>query len=119
MNAFIAGDDVALGEHRLAAVEIGDEAAGLANEYETCRHVPRRKIALPESVEPSRRDIGEIESRRAEAPQAGNLVLNGQHFSPVKIQVTASVMRQPAGDHSFVHTRSRGDAQTLVVEESA
>ena len=65
-----------LGEHGVAAVEVGDEAAGLAHQQDAGRDVPRREVALPIAVEPAGRDQGEIERRRAEAAQPGDLVLD-------------------------------------------
>src|SRR5262249_36928153 len=40
MHGLVAGDDVALGEHRIAAVEVAHVAAGLAHDNGAGRHVP-------------------------------------------------------------------------------
>src|SRR4030088_1796337 len=48
-----AGNDSSGLEHVLAAVEIGDEASGLAHQCDSRRHVPGREAALPVGVEPA------------------------------------------------------------------
>src|SRR5581483_10264610 len=92
------GGDVALGEHDVMAIEIGDEAAGLAHQNYACRHIPRREVPLPISIEASRRDPGEIERRGAETAQPGEVLLRGGDFAPGEGEVAAAVMRQSTGD---------------------
>jgi len=44
-----------------SAVGPSHDAARFANEQCACRDVPRRELQLPEAVEPSSRDVREIE----------------------------------------------------------
>ena len=73
MYGFVSGHNVAAVEHRLAAVEVGGEAARLADEEQAGGHVPGRKAALPEAVEAAGRHPGEVERGRAEAADARHL----------------------------------------------
>src|SRR4051794_23475337 len=86
----VAGNDMLLGEHGVGAVDIGDEAAGLAQDDDAGRDVPRRDIALPIAVEPSGRDEGHVERRGAESPQPRNLVLDSGQFTEPQVEVAAA-----------------------------
>ena len=50
----------------IAAVEVGDKAAGLAHQDDARRHIPGLKVALPVAVEPAGGDPGEVERGGAE-----------------------------------------------------
>ena len=119
LDGLVAGDDVALGEHVVAAVAIGDEAAGLAHQDEPGRDVPGLDIALPIAVEPAGGDPGEIERGGAEAAQAGDLLLHGAGFLARQREVAAADMRQAAGDHGVGKPLAAGDADALLVQEGA
>ena len=119
VHGLVAGDDVAAGEHGVAAVEIGDEAAGLAHQDDAGRHVPGREAALPVGVEAAGRDPGEIERGRAEAAQARDLVLHGGRSRGGRARDRRGRVRQPAGDDRVGEPLARGDAQAPVVEEGA
>ncbi len=119
VHGVVAGDDLALGENGVVAVEIGDEAAGFAHQDNARGHVPRRQVALPISIEPSGRDPGEIESGGAVTAQAGEMLLRGGDFLAPEREIAAAVMRQPAGDDGLGEPLPSGDADALVVEESA
>ena len=82
MHGLVAGDDVACGEHRVAAVGIADEAAGFAHQEHAGGEVPRREVALPIGIEAAGGDPGEIERRGAEAAQAGEVLLRGGDLTP-------------------------------------
>ena len=103
----------------VAAVEIGDEAAGLAHQEEAGGDVPRREVALPIGVEAAGRDPGEIERRRAEAAQARDLRLHRGNLLAEQREVAAAEMRQPAGDDRVGEPLPRRDPQAPVVEEGA
>src|SRR5262249_38050853 len=61
LHGLVAGEDLALGEQLVAAVEIAGESAGLAHDDQPARDVPGRQVALPVGVEPAGRHPGEIE----------------------------------------------------------
>ena len=84
---------------RVAAVDVGDEAAGLAHQQDARGHVPGRQIALPIAVEPAGRDEGQVERGRAEPAQPRDLVLDGAKLAQPERQIAAAVVRQAAGDH--------------------
>src|SRR5262249_28037072 len=81
VQEFIAGNDLAPGERAVAAIEVRSEAAGFPDHQDAGRHVPGRKVALPERVEPPGGDPGKIERSSAKPPQAGNLVLNSRELA--------------------------------------
>src|SRR6185312_901727 len=62
-----AGHDVAAGEKVLAAVEVSDDAAGLAQQQDAGADIPRREAELEEAVIHPGRRVGEVERRRAAA----------------------------------------------------
>ena len=109
---------------RVAAVEVGDEAAGLAHQDHAGRDVPGREAALPVAVEPAGRDAGEIERGRAEPAQARDLVLDGAELAQAQLQIAAAEMRQAAGDHASARrlraaTRSRWSLRNAPLPRSA
>src|SRR5690242_1045208 len=65
------GSDVTRFEITTVALQVADEAAGLEDEQRAGGHVPGREAELPEGVEPSARDVREVERRGAGAPHAG------------------------------------------------
>ena len=95
------------------------EAAGFAHQEHAGGEVPRRKVALPIGVEAAGGDPGEIERRRAEAAQPGEVLLRGGDLPAGEGEIAAPVMRQPAGDDRIGEPLPRGDADAPVVEEGA
>src|SRR5206468_13105940 len=57
----VAADDAARIDVAGVAAKIPDQAPGLLHEQGACRHVPGRKAHFPESVEPSRGHVGDVE----------------------------------------------------------
>ena len=69
-DIFIAGDDRAIVHRLVAAVDIGDPPAGFANQQDSRGKVPRKQTALPETVKPTCRNIGQIENGSVNAAPA-------------------------------------------------
>ena len=86
-------------EHGFAAIEVAHESAGLAHQQDAGRHVPRRQVALPVGVDATGRDPGEIERRRAEAAQSGDLLLDHLELLAEQREIAAAAVRQSAGKH--------------------
>src|SRR5690349_20772063 len=57
----------------LAAVEIGDEPAGLADQDRSRRGVPGREAELEEAVEDAGGRVGEVERGASRAPDGANV----------------------------------------------
>src|SRR5262245_33782150 len=93
VNIVVGRDDAAGRQHGVAAVEVGDEAAGLAHQRDTCGHVPGRKAALPIGVEPAGGDPSEIERGSTEAPQPGDLVLHCAVLVARELHIAAAGVR--------------------------
>src|SRR6202165_1482917 len=119
MHALVSGNDMALLEHGLAAVEIGDETAGLAHQQQPRSHIPRGKIAFPIAVEPPRGHPGKIERGRSESPQSGDLALYRRDLVAELRKIAAPVMRQPAGYDGLAEPPARCPPQAPIVHESA
>src|SRR6266849_578836 len=119
MHALVSGNDMALLEHGLAAVEIGDETAGLTHQQQPRSHVPRGKIAFPIAVEPPRGHPGEIERGRSEAPQSADLALYRRDLVTELRKIAAPVMRQSAGQDGIAELPARRHPQAPIVHERA
>ena len=119
VHGLVAGDDVAGQERGLAALEVGDEAAGLAHQDQARRHVPGREVALPVAVEAPGRQPGEIERGGSEPAQAGDLLLHGGNLLAPEREIAAAEMRKPAGDDRVREPLARRHPQPLIVEEGA
>src|SRR5205814_7272187 len=117
VDRLVAGDDVALGQHGVVAVEIADEAAGLAHHQDTGRHVPGGEVAFPIAVEPASGDPGKVEGCGAEPAQSRDLLLDRRKLVAELREPAAAVMRQPTGDHRVGEVPPCGDAQPPIVEE--
>src|SRR5690606_4388840 len=70
----VAGNDVARGEHRVAAIEAGDEAARFPHDDDACRHGPGGEARFPRGIKAACGDIGEVQRSSPHAAHACNLV---------------------------------------------
>src|SRR3984893_2679211 len=76
MHVLVTGDDGVLVEHLFGTSEISGETARLAQDHEPGGDVPRRKAALPETIEAPSGDPGKIQRGGPRAADAGDLVLH-------------------------------------------
>src|SRR3546814_16555809 len=83
VEMIVAGNDLAGLQHRVAALGIGDETAGLANEEDPRGDVPRLYVELPIAVASARGDIGKIERGGADPPYPGHLAAQRFQRRPV------------------------------------
>lgn len=93
VDDFIPSNDVTFLENVVAAVTIGNEAAGFAYHDQSRRQVPRFEVSFPTTVDPSSRDPGEIKGGCAETAQASNVLLHRAHFFPRKSDIPVAMMR--------------------------
>ena len=119
LNGLVPGGDMPLTENVVAAVAVGNKAAGFAHHDEPGCHVPRLEVAFPIAVKPSSCDPGKIERRCTEAAQAGDLFLHRAGLFPCKLDVPTTAMRQPACDDRVSKTLSASDPDALLVKECA
>ena len=61
MNVGVACNEAAVRYLSGRSREVSHDSTGLANQQHACCNVPRSKHELPESVEPSASNVGEIE----------------------------------------------------------
>src|SRR3954451_6740767 len=68
MDAAIRGQQVSRRGTERRAVHTGHAPAGFRDNQHTGGNIPWLEMLLPETVEPSRRDVAEVERGRAETP---------------------------------------------------
>ena len=73
MELIIGGENLAFLNSGVGAAEVCDEASGLADQKQAGGDVPELKVFLPEAVIAAGGDPGEIERRRSEASDSGDL----------------------------------------------
>src|SRR5437868_4905550 len=115
----IAADHVAGFERVVVAGDAAEDTAGLAHDDLSRRDVPRLQVAFPVTVEAAGGDKSHIQRGCSEPTQTRHLGLNFGHLGARQIEVAATHMWQPAGDHAFVQFAPAGNAQPLIVEEGA
>src|SRR3977135_1338110 len=113
MHGVVSGQNLPMGENVIAAVDVGYETAGFAHHDDSRRRVPRRKIALPISVESPGRNPGEVERGGPEAAQPRDLLLDGGEFLAKQRQIAAAEVPQPPGDHRRGEPLARCNTEPL------
>ena len=120
VDAAVRGEDVAAARTVRAAGQIGDAAAGLLDDQRARRDVPRVERLLPEAVEPARRDVAEIEGRRAEPPHRARdrqeLRRTARRAPPASL---LHVVGKPGAEQRIDQRRGRRHAQRRAVEPGA
>ena len=115
------GRDHVAGVARILARGIGDEAARLAHQQHAGGQVPALQSELPEPVVAAGGDPGEIECRRAEAADAGDL--RHQHAERAGERQPSlrgdRGERDAGGEHRLLQLAAGGDAQAAFVDEGA
>jgi len=100
--------------------ERSDAPAGLLDEERPGGRVPRRQPDLPEAIDATGRDIGQIERRRARAAHAGRLLRDGLQHAEVVIEVARVGAVGEAGRDEGALERARlADAHAVIVEVRA
>ncbi len=113
----VAGDDVAAVEIAVAAVEVADAPAGLANDQRAGRDVPLAQAQLEERVDAPGRDVAQVERRGARSPHPGRL----EHHDAQHVQVALEVhevraIREARCDQRLLQVRALADANAPPVE---
>src|SRR5690606_31525956 len=101
------GDDVTAVEEALAAVDVGDEAAGLAHKQRAGGHVPPGETHLPVAVEAAGCDMGEVHGSGAgpaHAAAAGQGSAKGAH---PRIEQVEPSRRQPGAEQGVIELARR------------
>src|SRR6266511_3279809 len=111
--------DVARLEHPIAALGVGHRRPRLARDEDPGRDVPRLEPQLPESVEPPRRDVGEVERRASEpAHRAGSPDECAEQAQRLVV-VLVDVVRETGDEQRSAELRARRVAQRFAVQERA
>src|SRR6266850_64071 len=101
------------------AAEIGHQPARFLDQQRSGRHVPRQEPHLPERIQPSAGDIGQVERRGAGAPYAGAALDEVSELPGVEIEPRQLLERKSGADQRFLQARAFRDADAAVVEERA
>ena len=111
VDAGRSGEDVAAGDVAVAAVEVGDDAAGFLDQQRSGRHVPGREAELEEAVEHAGGGVGEVESRGAAAPDAPRLEEDVAKEREVGVERAVRPERKAGGEKGAVEPGSIAQAQ--------
>jgi len=87
----VAGDDRPTRELGVASVEVSDAATGFPHEQDAGGEVPRIEEELPECIEASTGDVGEVERGRPRTTDSGD----DRHESPELPKVIEEIYRYP------------------------
>src|SRR6185437_667788 len=114
MQRFIRGKNVASVQRPCPAVQIAHHASGLAHEQDSRRDIPRCEAALPESVEPPGRDIGQVQSGRTETPHARAFAHGRRKLGEESRVITLRLPGNARAENALVQFLARRHAQALV-----
>ena len=103
----------------LAAIRVGDHAAGLGDHQKARGDVPLAQAALPVAVEAAGGDIGQVQGRRAEPANARNLLRHLMQFLQEGRVSRPAHERNACRQHRLAQVPPGSDAQALVVDEAA
>src|SRR5687767_14930606 len=98
MQLVVRRQHLALGQRRVGAAIVGDEAARLAHQEDARGDVPELEILLPEAVIAPRRDPGEVERGRAEAADSGDLRTDRVEDLLEAVEMAVALPRHAGGD---------------------
>src|SRR6516164_10773598 len=115
----IGGEHIAGRHHLVAARHIADIATGLADEQNSGGDVPRSEAKLPEPVIAAGGDIGEVESRRAQAPDAARRADYRDERIDIARLAGARAERHPGADHGIAELPARRDPKPAIIEIGA
>src|SRR5262249_46558746 len=83
------------------------------------REGPGFKSSFPIPTQPSRRYPGKIKRSGPKAPHSGHVLLHGADFLSRQADVAMPVVSDSARDNCLCKSRSRSDADALIVQECA
>ena len=115
----ISTDDAAGLEVMGFAAQIGHQAAGFLYEQDSGGDVPGRKAELPETIQTSRGDIGEVERGGARAAHARNPAHHGAKHPQVLIHALQIPVGKSGADQGVPEVRALGHANAPVIEKCA
>src|SRR5690606_7903915 len=108
-------------QEAMAAGEIAHQAARFLDQQCACGHVPLGKSELPEGVEATGSDIGQIQARSASAAHAGSLAYQAAEHIEVGVQVVHLPVteREASAQQGAFEALARADTQAATIQGSA
>ncbi len=112
------GDEFAGVEEIRFAGEIPDQTPGLGNQQRPRGHVPGFESTFKKSVIAARRDVGQIDRRRAWPPQAHAALRHLLEHLQVGVDIVVLAERKARADQCIFNLGAARDAKAPVVEKS-
>src|ERR687891_2192951 len=116
VDAGRGAEDVADGQIQRLAVDARDPTTRLLDDQRTGGDVPRLEAELEEAVEAPARDVGEIERRAAEAPNALGALDEPVEQPERRLRPLTHVVRETGAEERPVQLGGVGGADRLAVE---
>ena len=115
----VSGDDIAGGQIIGLSGKIADQAARFGDQQCAGGHVPGRKAELPESVQASGRDIGQVECGRTGAAQTGGLLRQFLEYRQVGVDMRERAIGEAGADQRVGQLGAIRDADSILIDEGA
>src|SRR5207249_1260738 len=115
----VAADDAARIEVAGVAAKIPDQAAGFLHQQRARRHVPGRKADFPESVEPSRGNVGDVQGRGARAALPGGAKRELPEHGEIFVEALEIAKGEAGAEQRIAKLRALGDADAPLVQVRA
>jgi hypothetical protein len=119
MDRRVAGDNFGVLDADVPPLPIGDPSAGFSNQQDSSGDVPSRKSLFPESVEPPRGDICQINGRGTRAADPAGRRRDRGKLALVVLQPGEIAKGKAGSDQRELRLRNAGDVEALSVEPGA
>ena len=108
--------DLAAKEVDRLAREIGHASSSLLDDQGACRDVPRVQLFFPETIEPARRDIAEIEGGGPEPPDRTRTAKESRKHLYLVVPPIANRLRKPGAEQRIDQRFGRRNVYRVSVE---
>lgn len=119
MNPPVAGHEFGLIDGMRIAAKIGNASAGFTKDEDSGRHVPRTQCELPESVEPSGRDIAQIQRGASRTPHALRFEGKAREVIEVVVRILTDIVRKTGHEKGGIERSCVRHRERLAVQEGA
>src|SRR5215510_4289511 len=116
VDVAVAGHDGRGIEIEGTAGEIADTTARFCQEQGAGRRIPGAEPQPPVPIEPARGDPGEVEHRRAHAPDAASAQAEGTILGEVRVGRLANPVGKARGEQALVEDRGPRDGERRAVD---
>src|SRR5256886_253114 len=110
----ITGDDRAVSQHVVRAVQCGHAAAGFPDEHHAGRYVPGCQGQLPETVEAACRHVREIDGGAAGPADTPRRAHHRGELVQLTAQLRKTLVREPGADERVARLREVRHSQPVI-----